>query len=94
MVYLLRYGQYYPVLQVIVLTVRESIGAIVLVGTLLGALGLFYGGILFYMEMNSDTLTSIPEGIWWGMHFFLCVCCFFNLQLLHLIVEYLRFSIT
>ena len=66
-VYLVRYGQYYPAVRVIVLTVRASLRSIVMVCAMLLTLGIFFGGCLYYIEMRVDTLHSIPQGMWWGI---------------------------
>ena len=61
---LARYDQYFPMMRVIFLTVYSSLRSIILVILLLLALALFFGGLLFYIEIGE--VTSIPYGMWWA----------------------------
>ena len=61
---LARYDQYYPTMRVLFLTVRSSVGAILLIMASTAALALFFGGCLYYSEGRA--VASIPLGMWWA----------------------------
>ena len=61
---LARYDQYYPTMRVLFLTVRSSVGAILLIMASTAALALFFGGCLYYSEGHA--VSSIPSGMWWA----------------------------
>lgn len=64
---LLRYGQYFSAVRVVMITVRYSIRPIGLILLLLLALSLFYGTLMFHAELDRGTFPTIPLGVWWAI---------------------------
>lgn len=63
---LFRYGQYFPDVRVVLVTIRNSGRLICLVCFSLLVLSLFYGTLLFHAELHRGTIPTIALGVWWA----------------------------
>ena len=65
--YLSRLGNHVPALRIMYLSIRASYAEIILLTILLMGSSLFFGSLLFFVELQMDQLRSIPHGMWWAL---------------------------